>query len=205
LAHLRKTKSRGGGRRKWKRPGNAGNDWRLGPRRITHRRVAAITRNWKRYGGASRADFLRTHWDRAAGRWRYPLHDGYATRTTRSGATVPDKTVRTLRRGERIDRFGAEPRGRYLSPDGTPYEQRALPPGNLSGAPGDTAPHGYHRYQVQRPFNVESGPIAPAFNQPGGGTQHVVDGSHIPGAPANADVEWLVNNGFLRRLPLGSP
>ena len=203
LAHLRPVKKRLRGGR-FRRPGNAGNDWRLGPRSIRHQRVADLTGKWKRYGGKSRDDFLHDNWDSAKGDWKYPPHEGFATRTTPSGATVADAHTRTLAPGERIDRFGQEG-GRYLSPDGTPFEQRGLPPSNLQPRPGDPTPHNYHRYEVTRPFDVRSGPIAPAFDQPGGGVQHLVDGGRITGAPPDADVSWLVGNGFLKRLPLGPP
>jgi hypothetical protein len=103
---------------------------------------------------------------------------------------------------QRIDGFGPE-NGWFLSPDGTPFPDRALPHDSLIARPGDYAPHGYHRYEVTRPFQVRSGPAAPAFGQPGGGTQHYLDSSlHPPGA-GWVNVDWLVKNGFLRRIGLG--
>lgn len=63
-----------------------------------------------------------------------------------------------------IDRFGG-PEGRFLSPDGTPYEQRGLPPYNLD--------EGYHRYRVERDIPVWMGEAAPAMGQPGGGIQYL--------------------------------
>jgi hypothetical protein len=44
--------------------------------------------------------------------------------------------------------------------------------------------------------------VAPAFAQPGGGVQLYLDPSlYPPGADRN--VEWLVKNGFLKRVGLG--
>ena|SRR5689334_6548829 len=202
LKHLRRPKTRLA-RRPFRQPGNVNGNWRLGPKAIRHRRVARLTGDdYKPYGNQSPEDFLKTHWDDKADSWKYPEHEGFATRTTPSGAVEADSRAVALTPGERIDRFGAE-NGQYMSPDGTPFEKRALPPSNLGQPPGDTAPHGYHRYEVVQPFAVDSGPIAPAFNQPGGGIQHVLRGKLIPGAPADVNVDWLVKNGFLRRLPLG--
>ena len=65
--------------------------------------------------------------------------------------------------GTRIDRYGYET-GRYLSPEGTPAEQRSLAPGTIDDP--------YNVYEVSKPFEVQSGPTAPWFNQPGGGTQY---------------------------------
>jgi hypothetical protein len=205
LRHLRKTRRRGPHHTpKPRHPGVVGNDRRLGPRHIVHRRVAGLTKNWKRYGGMSRKDFVDKYWEpgtaTSPAHWRYPDHDGFAT-VPRGGKMVPDRHTETLLPGQRIDRFGPE-NGRFLSPDGTPFEDRALPPDSLTARPGDPVPHGYHRYQVVRPFQVSSGPVAPAFAQPGGGVQHYLDPSlYPPGADRN--VEWLVKNGFLKRVGLG--
>ncbi|MEG0525797.1 MAG: TNT domain-containing protein, partial [Erysipelothrix sp.] len=72
----------------------------------------------------------------------------------------------SLDEGMIIDRFGGI-YGNYTSPDGMPFEQRALPPFS-EGAE-------YHRYKVLVSFEVEMGPIAPWFNQPGLGTQYLSD------------------------------
>jgi Tuberculosis necrotizing toxin len=66
--------------------------------------------------------------------------------------------------GSVIDRFGKAD-GRFLSPTGTPYEQRGLPPQNLDD--------GYHQYQVIKDIPVWAGKIAPAMGQPGGGIQYL--------------------------------
>jgi hypothetical protein len=192
----------------WEQPPNVNGDWRLGPEVINNSRVDAITKNWEgqRFGTLSESEFLG-RWTDSSGNWdwgRVPP-DGFAQRNV-GGAMVPDRYELELTPGTQIDRFGPEG-GQFLSPDGTPFEQRALPPGNLVPRPGtpvavsDAHPFNYYRYEVVRPFTVDAGRIAPAFEQPGQGIQFLLDGRHIPGAPSRIDVEWLVNNGYLRRLP----
>ena len=80
----------------------------------------------------------------------YPSNNGFAGKPT---------TV-TLPVGTRIDRYGSEG-GKFTSPEGTPYFQRSLPPGS------DTTP--YSVYELTKPLRVQSGPMAPYFNQVGGG------------------------------------
>lgn len=69
-----------------------------------------------------------------------------------------------LQPGTLIDRYGT-PGGRFLSPSGTPFETRALPPHYLTTQE-------YHVYEVMRPFEVEAGLIKPWFGQQGMGTQY---------------------------------
>jgi Tuberculosis necrotizing toxin len=67
--------------------------------------------------------------------------------------------------GDALDRFGGD--GKYFSPEGTSFEERALPPGSL----GDP----YHRLQLtgQLPpdWKIEVSQVAPAFGRDGGGLQ----------------------------------
>ncbi|MDQ0362149.1 TNT domain-containing protein [Breznakia pachnodae] len=74
--------------------------------------------------------------------------------------------IETLQTGKIIDRYGSRD-GYYLSPEGTPYESRALAP-FMDGQP-------YARYEVIVPFDVKSGTVAPWFNQKGGGIQFLTD------------------------------
>ncbi|MFB9714427.1 TNT domain-containing protein [Arthrobacter methylotrophus] len=87
----------------------------------------------------------------------------------------------TLPAGTRIDRFGS-PYGRFTSPEGIPLWQRALPPHALEGD--------YSIYETTRDLRVLQGTIAPAFGQPGYGTQYVL--------PQN--VRTLIDNGFLKEV-----
>lgn len=80
--------------------------------------------------------------------------------TVIDNAEVPQGTI--------MDRFG-HPGGAWLSPDGTPFAERALPP--------DSANKTYYQYVVGDPANIphgyriEESQVAPWFHQPGGGTQ----------------------------------
>ena len=97
-----------------------------------------------------------------------------------------------------VDNFGQES-GSYLYADGTPFQQRSLPPSALNTT--DPAfPHGYHRYEVARPFTVRAGPVAPFFGQPGGGLQLKVEADFFPERPALATIRWLLRAGYLRRV-----
>ena len=70
--------------------------------------------------------------------------------------------------GTVIDRFGS-PYGGWLSPEGVPFAERALPP--------DSALKPYYQYIVKDPaalqpgWRIEQSQAAPWFHQPGGGTQ----------------------------------
>lgn len=88
----------------------------------------------------------------------------------------------TLGVGMIIDRYG-HPYGRYTSPVGVPYEQRALP--------YIEDPNTYHQYEVIKPIdNVTISKIAEAFEQPGGGIQY-----ELPLA-----VDQLVKDGYLKEI-----
>jgi filamentous hemagglutinin len=69
--------------------------------------------------------------------------------------------------GTRLDRYGPE-NGNFLSPAGTPYEQRSLPP--------DTDRKDHTVYEVIKALPVVSGQTAAWFGQPGGGVQHYTKG-----------------------------
>nr|WP_307753748.1 hemagglutinin repeat-containing protein [Xanthomonas albilineans] len=107
--------------------------------------------------------------------WDWPENLGFAG----------ERVETTLSVGTKLDRYG-DPEGRFLSPNGVPYEQRALAPGSRSG--------GYYEYEVIEPLPVIQGKIAPAFGQPGGGVQI------LPRFPYRVDVQWLLDNEFLKRV-----
>jgi len=84
----------------------------------------------------------------------YPPNNGAMGETT----TAP------LKRGAVVDRYGYDG-GSYVSPAGTPYAARALPPGTI-GKP-------YTVFDVMKDIEgVETSKIAPYFGEIGGGTQH---------------------------------
>ncbi len=109
-----------------------------------------------------------SRYQKADGSWEWPPNDGFAG----------PRATQTLPVGSRIDRFG-HPGGKYLSPEGTPFTQRALAPKSLNDP--------YYAYRVAKPLEVQSGKIAPAFDQPGGGTQYNTAKS----------VQQLINEGYL--------
>ena len=85
---------------------------------------------------------------------KWPPNDGFDGTPTQT--TLPEGTT--------FDRYGS-PRGSYGSPLGTRPEQRSLAPGTTNKP--------LTKYKVLKPIeNVQSGPAAPWFEQPGGGTQY---------------------------------
>ncbi|MDU0073675.1 MULTISPECIES: glycohydrolase toxin TNT-related protein [Bacillus] len=91
------------------------------------------------------------YYNQETGDINWPPHNGF------EGEPVKMK----LEKGMLIDRFGG-PGGSFFSPEGIPYEQRALA---LHSDEAD-----YYVYEVLRPFEVDGGKIAPWFDRPGGGT-----------------------------------
>jgi hypothetical protein len=104
------------------------------------------------------------------------------------GTVVPDAH---LPPGAVLDRFGY-PGGAYLSPEGVPFAERALPPGS--------ALKPYYQYVVNDPtalppgWRIEESQAAAWFHQPGGGTQYRII------APPGVDpsVDGLVESGYLK-------
>lgn len=107
---------------------------------------------------------------RPNGQLIWPPNNGFAT----------PPVAETLGRGTIIDRYGPPENGFFTAPAGTPFEQRALPNSSTASP--------YYQYEVLRPLPVQSGPAAPAFNQPGGGIQYMTTQS----------IEDLIASGHLR-------
>jgi filamentous hemagglutinin len=103
-----------------------------------------------------------------------------------NGAALGSTKSVTLNPGDVVDRYGRT-RGTFLSPVGTPYEQRSLAPG--------TRAEPYSQYVVVKPFTVERSEIAPAFGQEGGGTQYRIP--EVSGRKVT--VKDLLDNGYLRK------
>ncbi len=78
-------------------------------------------------------------------------------------------------------RYGSD-FGTFTSPEGIPYEMRALAPGT------DMKP--YSVFEVVEPINVKAGEIAPWFDEPGGGIQYLLPDT----------VDKLLDAGILRRI-----
>ncbi len=102
----------------------------------------------------------------------YPANEGFL------GAT----NQLTLREGQVIDRFGGSEYSRFFAPPGTPTAARALPPG--------VADQPLRSFEVLRPFEVQSGTVAPAFGQFGLGTQY----------RSSMQLGDLLEKGFLREI-----
>ncbi|GAA3799015.1 hypothetical protein GCM10022226_18010 [Sphaerisporangium flaviroseum] len=178
-------------------------DPRLGPKKLPKKRLLGhILRDYVPLGGIPPQKFLNRYWDWGAASYRYPHDFGFAHSGNYSNGR-PLITPMTLRVGEKMDRFGGEG-GAFLAPLGTPFSRRGIPPSSLVTLPiKPEYPCNYHAYEVSREFAVDSGPIASAFQQPGGGDQYHLVSRLIPEAPQlrpEVSVSWLVDNGYLQRL-----
>ncbi|MER5354279.1 TNT domain-containing protein [Kitasatospora sp. NPDC002551] len=148
--------------------------------------------DYNRTGGLRPGQFLS--WYRDGLNWKYPGEDGFDDKD----GTI-DKAAVELAAGTKLDRFG-DTGGRFLSTAGTPYPQRALPPDSLNPiVKNNTEQDSYHCYTVLKPFKVQQGRIAAAFNQPGGGTQQMLDKALDPNA---TNVQNLLDTNFLGKLDI---
>ena len=105
------------------------------------------------------------------GDWRYPDNDGAVV-----GHRVEFSDVEEFQRhyGNVLDRFGDDG-GKYFSPDGTPFETRALPPDSLGKPYLRMRPSG----ELPEGWRIEVAEVAPAFGRDGGGLQiRVLDANH---------------------------
>jgi hypothetical protein len=135
----------------------------------------ARTDDFQQYDQFRKADSTRP-----GGEWDWNKH------APNGGAVPGTQQIITLQPGTKIDRYGP-PTGTYLSPEGVPFEARALPP----GARGDA----YSQYTVKKPFTVEKAEVSPAFDQPGGGVQFRVVAPN--GSTVRVDINYLLDNGYL--------
>ncbi|WP_017608215.1 TNT domain-containing protein [Nocardiopsis xinjiangensis] len=168
-------------------------DPRLGPLELPEEGpVAELTRTYEPFGGQSPRGFLHT-WRTDGDTWGYPDHDGFVVE---DGTPVTD-TV-DLEEGELLDRFGS-PYGTFLAPAGAPFEERALPPDSLNTWPQGNE-HNYSCYEVTADLEALVGPIAPHFEQPGGGEQVLVPAEGLPEVDAApyAPVADLINADYLQ-------
>ncbi|MTE17084.1 TNT domain-containing protein [Nocardia aurantiaca] len=159
--------------------------------------VSPLLAGYQRLGNLSEDQFVAKY-VKADGSWNYPLDDGFVIVENRTAAH-PD----VLLPGMRVDRFGST-NGKFLSPVGTPFSARAIPPSNLiTGTQSGemTTQANYHVYCVLAPFRVEAGPAQPWFEQPGLGLQYVLDTSFQPFPEgedgAHASVQWMIDHNLL--------
>ncbi|AZG48832.1 TNT domain-containing protein [Gordonia insulae] len=162
---------------------------------------------YQRFGPSmNKYEFDETYYDDINSNWWiYPPQQGYVL----DRDDKPIKHKATLRAGTRMDRYGGEG-GNFLSVPGTKYAARSLPPSNLSGPQGQEQYCNYHVYEVIKPLPVDTGRIAPWFQQRGGGVQYEVVRSYLPDSAfpqcvtfINQDgtlsVGWLKCAGYLRQ------
>ncbi|KAL8678052.1 MAG: hypothetical protein Q9186_005583, partial [Xanthomendoza sp. 1 TL-2023] len=163
-------------------------DPRLGPAHVPKEfPLLSIVSDYDRFGGLTPGDFLK-RWTDEQGRYVYPPQNGF--HLDQDGRAIVGNM--TLRRGVKVDRFGSE-YGTYISAADAPYSQRALPPSNLDNPPSThDYPYNYHIYNVIRSFEVEGGPIAPWFGQPGLGAQFYIG--------ATGNILALLEKGYLERV-----
>ncbi|MCP3931902.1 MAG: glycohydrolase toxin TNT-related protein, partial [Bacteroidetes bacterium] len=133
----------------------------------------------------------------ANGRWHdkkgkfvsqnWPPNDGFGTYNQK---VLRKKIV--LPPGKKLDRYGGwndsdgfHDKGNFFSDTGTPFKNRALPP--------ETIKSPYNNYEVVEPFEVESGPIAPWFGEPGGANQYLVPKSE-------GGIDGLLKSGKIKKV-----
>ncbi|WP_049578121.1 TNT domain-containing protein [Nocardiopsis sp. SBT366] len=171
-------------------------DSRLGPSELPQDGpVGTLVEGYDRLGGLTPVEFLDRWWT-VEGSWDYPEHDGFVVVDGQ-----PVKELQELPSGWMLDRFGS-PWGSFLAPAGASYEERALPPNSLNTWP-DGPEHNYNCYEVTEPVTAWVGPIAPHFEQPGGGEQLLVPAEEVPEAEGegNVPVNDLLEWGYLEQRP----
>ncbi|MFF4618793.1 TNT domain-containing protein [Nonomuraea jabiensis] len=175
----------------------------LGPKILPHTGyLGSLLRGYVPLGGLSPQHFLERYWDYAANNYRFPPDSGFARSGNYPNGRLLLKTTFLLP-GMRLDRFGGYT-GAFLSPLGDRFTKRSLPPRNLNTNALDPE-HlcNYHAFRVLKSFRVDVGPAAPAFEQPGGGTQYHVLSKYIPEAPQTSEevpISWLLQNGYLEEI-----
>ena len=155
---------------------------------------ALVTDRDAPYGrDASGTPYSREDWE---ARYTYP--NGTPRYPGNAGAVVGSRLDFTsvdefqAHYGDLLDRLGGD-RGDFMSIVDTPFEQRALPPGNLS------APYTTIQLTGELPsgYRIELSQVAPAFGQPGGGQQVRILG---PNGQA-LSIEQLELKGIIEKVP----
>ncbi|MER6593084.1 TNT domain-containing protein, partial [Micromonospora purpureochromogenes] len=179
----------------------------LGPAQLpTASPLAPLLAGYQRFGALTESEFLAQYTAGNPAAYVFPPASGFVI--GRDGR--PIKSRQGLLPGYRLDRFGFAG-GAFLAPLGTPFSARALAPQSLNTPPlpAATAPpaplSNYHAYCVLKPFDVDSGPIAPWFGQPGTGTQFQLNPAYLPEAGVNLTVQWLIDNDYLVEENLDGP
>ena len=124
------------------------------------------------------------YFDQATGETLYPPEAGFLN---------GKYEYKTIQANTVIDRIGGD--GKYFSPEGTSYGNRALPPYMSNQEP--------IKYKVLKDFDVKSGTIAPWFDEPGGGIQYFTDDLMIltdDGEYVQATLQNLLDNDYIMIL-----
>lgn len=101
----------------------------------TNTTLGTMLDNYKPFGALCPGDFLKKYKVSGQDRFSYPPQDGFQLAKVGNDAVpIHNKNI-TLNINFMLDRFGGEG-GKFLSDYQTPYEKRALPPGNLEERPG---------------------------------------------------------------------
>lgn len=112
------------------------------------------------------------YYNQYSGQINWPTNRGF----------VADPIPEILLPGTRVDRYGYN-KGTFVAPEGTPYTERALPPGT-----DDIKP--YKVFEVAKPVEVQAGNIRPWFGERVGGIQWEFDKS----------IAELINDGTLKEI-----
>jgi hypothetical protein len=162
-------------------------DPRLGPKHLPAQApFASLLTGYERLGGLCPAAFLKRWFNNSDYTYQSPPANGFQLST----ANKPISDDQVLRRGMLVDCFGTMYET-FISPAGTPFSMRALPPSSLNTPTyDDIAAFNYRVYRVEYPFVVTSGPTAAFFGQPGQGTVY----------KTRTSIDVLVRGGFLTRV-----
>jgi hypothetical protein len=106
-----------------------------------------------------------------------------------------------LEPGRLVDAFGQES-GMTLSPDGTPFGQRGLPP-SARVTVNPKVPN-YYRYQVLKQFQVRASIVPTGTDGTGGGVRLTVDAGLFADPPELPTIRWLLRNGYLGRVSVAA-
>ena len=142
---------------------------------------ARVEQNARRDDGQQYDHYRDPNSVQRGGDWDWQTH------APNGGAVLGTQQTTTVQQGATLDRYGSR-NGGYMSPAGTPYEARALPPGKIADS--------YEQYSVLKPFTVVQESIAPAFGQPGGGLQMRATIPEVQNRTAS--INDLIRHGYLK-------
>ncbi|MCP2337573.1 TNT domain-containing protein [Actinomadura rupiterrae] len=103
-----------------------------------------------------------------------------------------------LPQGTLVDAFGQES-GSVLFPYGIPFAQRGLPASSRITV-NASAPSGYLRFRVVKPFQATASLSGPSAGSAGGGVRFTITAGLFPRPPALPTIRWLLRNGYLERV-----